>query len=89
MGSALALRSHRSHESQPEIGCSGAERALYRVTSLTLTFDLHELRQDLSQMEQPSPLLSAQADSAAPSAMMLEMVRGVLRGIARGLVRAQ
>ena len=75
LGTALTLRSLRSsRESQSELGSSGADRALFRITSLTLAFELAELRQELSRMEQPSPSLPA-SDGAAPSAMMLEMVR--------------
>jgi len=72
LGTALSLRSLRSSR---EPRSSGAEeRALFRISSLSLAFDLAELRQELARVEQPSPSL-APSDGAAPSTMMLEMAR--------------
>jgi hypothetical protein len=56
LGTELTPRCLRSsRESQSELSSSGADRALFRITSLTLAFELAELRQELlaAKMEQP------------------------------------
>ena len=77
LGTALSLRSLRSSREPRSSGAD--ERALFRITSLSLAFDLAELRQELARVEQPSPSL-APSDGAAPSTMMLEMVRNLDTG---------